>query len=163
MNRGYTLIELIVSVTIVVLLSGLGIASFTKYRDRRVVALAAQETATILRKVQAKASAIDVPPGCGSIIDYTVSLGSNISVMVNCVVGGPFTSATYGELGKLNYSLPSGIVLSTMPVSVTSIVFDSRVGTSTPVQIRLCGNNIRYTIEINSFGVVGLPIYAGSC
>lgn len=77
--RGITIIELLVSITIIILLSGLSLAGYYRFNRRQTQINDARNFVTILRRVQAMAKNLVYPDGCNRLIKYTLR-----SVAIDC-------------------------------------------------------------------------------
>ncbi len=71
--KGYTLIELLVTITIVVLLSGTSIAAYLSYNENRMLDTDARSLNSLLEKVRAKARFLEYPSGCTGLLNFTLS------------------------------------------------------------------------------------------
>jgi prepilin-type N-terminal cleavage/methylation domain-containing protein len=71
-QAGFTLIELIVAVTIMVLLTGGGIASYISFNDNQQLEGSARQIQSYLRAAQTKARVGDRPEGCARLEAYKV-------------------------------------------------------------------------------------------
>jgi len=90
---GFTLIELIVTITIMMLLLGSGIVSYLRFNDRQAVLAAGEELTAILRVAQTRARVGDRPDGCDQLQAYHVRLpfeSSVVSLVAECE-NGSFT------------------------------------------------------------------------
>lgn len=150
---GFTLIELIITMSVIVLLAGSGMAAFLNYQARRQAQDDATAVADRLRTIQTKATAVVVPGGCTSVTSYTVTLsGTGLTVAATC----PGVGAV--EIPDLALSLTKSVFQSPK-----TIVFDSRTITASRVTVGICGNNSLWTVEVNEAANIGRPVAAGSC
>ena len=81
-SKGFTLIELMVVITIIIILSGLSIAAYFRFSQRQASMNDARNFATELRKVQALAKNLVYPAGCLNLVGYR--LVSDCSMSENC-------------------------------------------------------------------------------
>ncbi len=63
-HKGFTLMELIVVISIMILLSGMGLAAYFRFSQRQAAMNDARNFATTLRRVQAMAKNMVYPPSC---------------------------------------------------------------------------------------------------
>lgn len=70
--QGITIIELLVSVTIIILLSGLSLAGYFRFDRRQTMINDARNFATVLRRVQAMAKNLVYPTGCDTLKMYSL-------------------------------------------------------------------------------------------
>jgi prepilin-type N-terminal cleavage/methylation domain-containing protein len=73
---GFTMIELLVSVSILVLLMGGGIAGFINLNDRQTLVNSGKEVQLMMRSAQKKARVGEKPTGCDRLVGYSVVVGS---------------------------------------------------------------------------------------
>ncbi len=109
MHRGFTLIELMVSVSIMAILTGVGIAGYNNFNRRQQLRRAADTLATELRSVQKRADSGQRPNGCSGILsEYKVSIGAQPPLTVG--VSGVCDS---GDIDVYSFDLHPSIELST--------------------------------------------------
>ncbi len=155
------MIEMIVTVGIMVLLSGAALTSYLSFRDRKQASSDARLVMEHLRMVRVKATAVDVPLSLSTpflpipgIQNYTVTIGStSITTDVH------FTSQT-----RSNY-IPAINFTSGTTLTPTSLVFlaksGSLVGGATTIVV--CGvGRYRYTMAVNESGIVSDPLLVPS-
>lgn len=96
-SRGFTLIELLVAVSIVLLLTGGGIAAFIRFNERQSVQAAALQMQTIIRAAQVKGRAGEQPEACGRLMGYRVQTTAGSGQVILSVVcdDGTFIHTTY--------------------------------------------------------------------
>jgi prepilin-type N-terminal cleavage/methylation domain-containing protein len=61
---GFTLVELLVSISVVAILSGIGLAAFSSFNRRQIVASATRQLVSDLRLAQSKADSNEKPTAC---------------------------------------------------------------------------------------------------
>lgn len=86
-RKGFTLIELVVSVAIMGILVGGGIAAYRTFNTKQLVINAGKEYVQLLRVAQKKAKSGEKPAGCTTLSGYRVSVlanGSRVSTYVLC-------------------------------------------------------------------------------
>lgn len=76
-HKGFTLIELVVSVAIMGILVGGGIAAYRTFNTKQLVMTAGKEYVQLLRVAQKKAKAGEKPAGCTTLSGYRVSVVAN--------------------------------------------------------------------------------------
>jgi prepilin-type N-terminal cleavage/methylation domain-containing protein len=149
---GFTLIELMVTMTIIILFSGSALAAFLNYQDFRSTNDAANTVAERLRTIQIKATATEIPPppsGCVTVSNYVVTYsGSSLSVAATCPdVTDPV------EISSLSLTLVDSIFQN--PGTIT---FDSRTVSATPKEVDICGNKKLFTITVSGSANVSKPV-----
>lgn len=154
-GAGFTLIELLVTMTIVILLSGTALATFLNYQQRRQAQEDAANVADRLRTVQIKATAVEIPAGCSSVTNYTVTFeATGLAVAATCP--GVGSVAVAGLALTLTNS-----VFQSSPFTIT---FDSRTVSASPRTINICGNSNLYQVTVNEAANVSRPVFvAGGC
>ncbi len=110
---GFTIIELIVSIAILLLLVGGLLASYNNYNQGQLIKQASQTVKANIRLAQSKAlSAIKPASGCTELIGYTVSFTqTTYSIQAQC------TEGLVGTATQL--TLAQGASFSTVPGSFT--------------------------------------------
>ena len=103
-SGGFTLIEVLISLTVVGLLFGFGFANFRDYSRRQQLVSAARTITGELRLVQSKASAGEKPAGCATLSSYSFRINT-ASYQTAAVCSG-------GSIPIKTENLPSGITLS---------------------------------------------------
>lgn len=133
---GYTLIELLIGIAILMLVTGAGIASFTKLNERETVEGAAKLVELAIRDAQKQAVARVKPPGfcigSNTLVAYRVSLGT---VDINKYqITAVCSDASIWSEGLV--TLPSGPVFMTINTIDFNLLgeadgnYDVRVGNS---------------------------------
>lgn len=159
---GFTVIELLVVVAVLVLLSGGAIVSYLKFSERRQATADAQSVVQYLRTVQKKASAVEVPPGAAGLTDYEVIVSPHaMQTTVHCVNGCGSGLDTYVYRPTF-----ADTTLTWSPAS--SIVFIARTGgisvAGGTATINTCSHSIGYLITVNQNGVIDGPkLNSGPC
>lgn len=149
MSRGFTLIELIVTMALLaILVSGL-LASYNNYNQSERVRTGAQSVKANVRLAQSRAlSGVKPASGCTELVGYTVSFTVNAySFQALCSEGaaGPTISLT----------LPAAVSFSPVPSSFTfGVLTRGLLNTENPVTITLTGFSKTYTLSIEPNGTI---------
>lgn len=140
--KGFTFIELIVTVTIVLLLSGFFVASYNTFNRSQAVVQAAQTLKTNLVNIRTRAISSDKPQNCDELQGYQVAFPSDTTYtsVALCTVSG-----LTEEVGtKVTYTLPKTVTFFPIPSTFIFYVLDR--GASADQVITLKG--IGKTLEI---------------
>lgn len=116
------MIELLVTVVIMLLLSGGGIAAFISFNERQVVINGAKELQTYLRTAQVRAQVGDRPSTCDTLNGYivrSVVVGSTTEIRI-------LTSCNNGEELQNTHELPAGTQLES-PLEMRFLVLHGGV------------------------------------
>lgn len=105
-SSGFTFIEMLVTVAIMMVILGGGIAAFINFNDKQVVTTSAKELQTYLRSAQIKARVGDRPEVCTKLISYavraTTAPGSEVQLIAIC---------ESQEVQRNSYFLPNSLNL----------------------------------------------------
>lgn len=148
-RNGFTLIELIVSIAILMLLMAGLLASYNNYNQGQVLKQAAQTVKANLRLGQSKAlSALKPASGCTQLQGYTVSFTpTSYSIQAQCTEGLVGTSTSL--------SLPTNVSFSPVPASfVYGVLTRGLLNTNSSVSILLSGYSRSYQLSIEPNGVI---------
>lgn len=153
MRRGFTLIEILVTLTIMGLLFGFGFAGFRDFSRRQAVASAGRMVIGDLRLAQQKSLSGEKPSGCtGSLLRYDfnrVAGGLSYQIIAVCSGGN----------NTVNINLPSGISISSFTPNPISFKILGRgtnvpVGTDAAISLTQTGTVNTMTITVNSGGEI---------
>lgn len=107
-SRGFSLIELLIVVTIALVLVGGALTAFTRFSDRRAVASSAEELKVYLQRAQTRANAGDLDT-CTQLAGYRVqsflvASTTTIALQAECAAGDASAAQTY--------ELPPGVTVT---------------------------------------------------
>jgi len=146
-EKGYTLIELLIVIAIIALFSGLSLAYYNNYTDDRKLAGEAKQLVDVLNLAYKKATAVDLTPNssCSDFRGYVVTFppltpSTTYSLNFNCDGSNQLVS---------QYSINIGVVINS--ASVNSILFKPlSAGTNLAgdATITLKNSNISKCIDI---------------
>lgn len=87
LTKGFTIIELMVVITLMVLVSSTAIVNVTSFTQNQGILDDTKTLVSEFRSVYSKAIGVFYPPGCDSVSGYTVSMVSgskNVTVTAKC-------------------------------------------------------------------------------
>ena len=151
MRKGYTLIEVLVSLTIIGLLFGFGFASFRDFSRRQHLASVARTIKGELRLVQGKASAAEKPAGCNTKIlssySFRITPPSLYEVIANCSGGVNVTIKTE--------NLPDGVTMTSTQNTISFKVLGQGIaGTNVIITLTQTGTNNQTTVTVTQGGEI---------
>lgn len=145
-TAGFTLLELLISISILMVITGGILTGYNSFNDNRRVKEGATTLKTDLRLIQNKAQAAIKPPsGCTQLVGYRVT----------------FTATTYqsqaictsGAVGTIITStLPASVSFSPIPSAFTFRVLTQGIDTSSSISITLVGLTKSYRIAVSPNG-----------
>lgn len=149
---GFTLIELMVVITIISIITGIGVASYNKYNSRRIVEKAAEELRANIRLAQSRAINNEKDSRCGpDILDgWYVEYLSSSSYQLFCICGGN------------EYRPSSAINITNVSLnSFSTFGFKPLIGNATLSQnITIIGDDKSARISVSTSGDVTITILA---
>lgn len=147
MKQGFTLIEMIISITIMMLLLGVTIVGYTSYNDKQKVKQAASALKSDLRMAHTNATSGKKPLSCASqetFVGYEiVFMSSSYSMTPRCSDSGLINSE------KNTITLPLGVLFNPIPSSFTYYSFTRGVSTP-PGEIVLTDGTYSVTLSVDS-------------
>ena len=151
MNKGFSLIELVVVLGILSVLIGASLVALVPFGEKRNVSDDSKTLATEIRQVVNKATAVEVPDGCTGLNNYLLEFGVGdgerfIRVTAECDVGGEVKMIEVLRHAALNNS-------------PTPMIIKVPEGTTTEQRIEVCGSGHLYYLEVGASGVVSGPEY----
>jgi len=148
--HGYTLIELVVVVTIVLAISSLGLANYNKYNDSQRLKQAAKTFRNNIRLAQTKARSADIPDStaCPVYVGYVLYYidSSSYGIKLKCRNGG---SDTYPLYFQWSFNLPQTVEFNN---SFSDIVYQA--DGALPPTSNITINGVTDSININSSGEI---------
>jgi len=149
-QEGFTLIEILIVLSLIGLLTSLGMASYSSYNATQIVASNASNVETLLTEAHSQAISQVIPASCGS---NTLS-GYEVDVTLN---GQIYTlSAVCGSKQLISTNtLPPQVTFANG--STASVVFNAETGIiSNPSAIIITGYGQTHTVSINTTGDVSM-------
>lgn len=149
MKNGYTLIELLIVIAILISLLGMGLASFNTFNRRERLKQAGLTLKSTLRFAQTKAISVDKPSaGCTQFSGMQVSFtASSYSVVHVCDPEGVVGSSE-------TVTLTTGLTFSPVPSSFMFETHATTVNLSSNLNINLTNGSEIYTLVVTPIGNV---------
>lgn len=148
-HLGFSLVELMVSITIVLVLSSSALAAYYQFSQRQETLNDTRNFVTFLQRVQARARNLVYPPGCTGLIGYRVFVNcgascKNINASAVCSSGDVVYVADQKVLETVNFPA----------VDVTFLAGSGAI--SSPVQYVFTNANETYEslVEIDQNGII---------
>lgn len=165
-NRGFTLIEMIVTVGIMLLVTGGGIAAFMQFDDKQSILTSAQELQTILRSAQTKARVGEDAEYCRDPANYSpprILRGYRVLVLANtntvyldavCSVNkfSPLAQRAYPPALQQSFTLAEEVVVSG-EVRMEFLTLLGGVDGYGTIQVTGNGSDV-YTFEVTQGGEI---------
>lgn len=147
-DAGFTLLEIIVSVSISLLLTGLVVANYNTYNNNQVLKQAALTVKNDFRFIQSNALTGGKPAsGCSQLDGWIVSFAASSYTYRPYCSGAPAgTSVTV--------PLPTGITFSPVPASIVFRVLSRGTNLSGTTNITLAGFAKTYRLAVSTAGDV---------
>ncbi|MBU0979104.1 MAG: prepilin-type N-terminal cleavage/methylation domain-containing protein [Patescibacteria group bacterium] len=160
-NHGFSLIELVVAIAIMILLLGGGIAAFAKFNDKQKLLSASRELGQLLRIAQTKARAREIPddgvcdPVDNPIMAYRVisdgagAPGTLVRVYPICGL----TQSDYGDPDSnsdpiLSLDLPTNITLEeAMKVDFQALYGGAQIDGASTFHLSSGSNQVEFSIS----------------
>ncbi len=151
MNKGYTLIEILVVITITGVLMTVGLSGWTTYRDRRTLDEIGLTLVSSLRQVRSKAARGEKPTtimcSCSSLDGYNIEEDSGNMEAVPVCGGSRLLDPSCQEVividDKVSWSLPSSFMFKSLTGNTNE---------SGPFYVYLTYHDIGGTVSVANFG-----------
>lgn len=138
LSAGFTLIELIVTVSIIMIITGGGIAAFVNFNDKQQVQSTVKDLQTMMRAAQIKARAGEGASECGTVGSFTNgklygyevtydALNNDIVMNRICVEG-----TTYVAVERSRQEVDSNVTLSVPDVTFLALKGGANTGAGSP-------------------------------
>lgn len=148
---GYTLLEIVVVIGILAVLVGAGMVGLVPFKERREVLSNTQSMAALMKQVQVKSSAVEIPSDCdvSGVGDFELEFSGGV---VNLLVNSP---------GGVTCKLYENVLVLTGGSEFTgagSVVFTTPFGSASPVTVSICNYGIQYDLAVGENGSVSEPM-----
>lgn len=145
-SPGFSLIELVVVVGVLLMMAGGGIASFINFNEKQQVISGAKELQEHLRTAQSLSRVGETPTGCGKLNGYKVTstdAGSTKEIKILAVCSS-------GDIERNSFLLPDSTTLSS-DIDITFLGLHGGVTGATTIQVVGTGGRT-YTFEVTQGG-----------
>jgi prepilin-type N-terminal cleavage/methylation domain-containing protein len=148
--KGFTLIELMVAITVSLFITGGIIVNYNAYNQTQTLKQAALTLKNDFRYIQSKAASGEKPSGCATLTGWQITFAARSYSYQPVCNGNP--AGTQSSI-----SLPPGISFSAVPSPATIVIYVLSQGTSLTgtVTISLTGSGKTYTLKVNPAGNMG--------
>lgn len=161
-KKGFTLIELIVVITIIAILSSIGVASFVESSQNASMQTIQDRVITMLGVAKSRSLSQTAPPDntkcIGSLKGYEVLLQSKQEICLTAICSvSPTTADCQAETVIESYTLPNDISFEDAPLPGPfrfPVLSNSIEGLNEPVQIIISGYGKEKSITVSPSGVV---------
>lgn len=144
-KQGYTLIELLITVTIMALFFGISLANHSRFTEEKKVSTDTQKFMDLMTLARQKALASDTGTTCsGEFLGYSLVVNpTSYELHARCQLDSPLIKAT-------NFS--SAIQSTT----AQTINFDALTAKSSASCVQIKNNNINlcYRVQVNPVGII---------
>jgi len=145
-SHGFTLIEIIVTVTLFLVLSSLFMASYSAFNNSQTVKQAASSLIRNLQAVRTNAASGTKPAGCtlpDTLVGYRVDFtGTGYTAQARCLVSGSET----GVGPKTAYTLPTGVTFPSVPSSITFYALDRGASRNETISLHGFGTTVKVSV-----------------
>jgi prepilin-type N-terminal cleavage/methylation domain-containing protein len=160
-TKGFTLIELIIVIAILVTLTGFVTANYVQYSEERKLEDAMVNLKSILSLARSKAAAGDIGSyACGNFQGYQVSYDSGTNAYTTYICCGATPGATNcsTKFTTATYPLKTNVTIRSAPFTVVFLPFARGTYGNTEVGIEFRNSFIKQCnyIKISPIGVINL-------
>lgn len=146
-QTGFTLLELLISITIMLLMVGIGIASFITFNERQQLTGGAKELQEFFRSAQTRARTGDIPVGCGTFSGY------NVQMAIDSSSAQMYAICSTGNVLRSEKSL-TGSVTPQNAINMTFINLHGGVTNASTVVLGLPNGTLTYTFKVTEGGEI---------
>jgi len=147
-STGFTLIELIIVIGVLILITGGGIASFINFNEKQQVLNGSKELRSYLRMAQTLVRVGEVPEGCGKLTGYKVmSLDAGVTKEIRVIA-----VCSNGNIIKSSFLLPETTTLSSN-INITFLGLHGGVTGATTIEVLGSSDRV-YSFEVTQGGEI---------
>jgi len=149
-RAGFTFIEILVSVTLLLVLSGLLIAGYSRFNDKQTVTQAALTLKSNLGAARTRAASGIKPEGCDTLVGYRVEFPTTNTYTATALCEAQGVQEEVGI--KETYTLPPGVMFTLLPQMFLFLPLDR--GASVAQVIEISANTNTARLSVLSSGIV---------
>lgn len=151
-KSGYTLIEILVGLTIIGVLFGVGFVSFRDFSRRQEIAGFAKAMMGDMRLAQGMSLAGQKPAGCATLDNYSFKVISSTQYQIYADCGGTtYITKTVTVPSDLTVAVPS---VNPIKFKVLGNGTNIPDGTSVPIVFTQSGTKNKFTITVGYIGEI---------
>ncbi len=144
--KGFTLIEIIVAVTILLVITSVGISNYSGYNQGETVRQTALTVKNDLRYLQGKALSGDKPAGCTKLTGWQMSFtATTYTTEATCTNGAV-------AITQRTTPLPRTVTFSPVPSTIIYYVLTGGTNVNSVGSINVVGNTKTYLIQVGARG-----------
>lgn len=155
-NAGFSLIELLVTATVLSLLISMGLASYLSFNERQSVLSEAEELKQFVLSAQSKASSGSLPSGCSELLGYEIANSGCIGEVSLCMKAWCDPSINYiiSDIKFKNNLVISGKQAFFLSLWGGAKLLDGVGGQLDSLDFTLSSGNYSYKLTINKDGSI---------
>jgi prepilin-type N-terminal cleavage/methylation domain-containing protein len=141
---GFTLVELMVVITIIILMAGTAIAAYFRFSQRQAALNDGRNFSTMMRKVQALAKNLVYPSGCTELSGYTLEADGDVNCE-SCQIVSAYANCLEG---KIYVTTDEKVLSKAFFTNDISINFKAGTGSIDPYGTFVLSNNVDTSNQI---------------
>jgi prepilin-type N-terminal cleavage/methylation domain-containing protein len=147
-EAGFTLLELLVAISVTLLLVGVMVSGYTSFNETQSVTQAALTFKNNVHAASVNAQAVKKPSsGCTQLTGYTVTFASDrYTIQAQC------TEGLVGDIREVR--LPSGVTFSPVPSPVTFLALTAKLSSPATVNVSFVGRTKTYQLILAGNGEI---------
>lgn len=150
---GFTLIEMVVTVSIILAVFGGAIAGFFRFNDRQIVQSTVNEVKQVLESSRTRARVRDNPNQAGCVLQGYKVVTSGTSLVSRILCGTSKFALTDGQI-RDTYELPTGVTVTSMNITFYTLAGSALVTSPADNYIHVNGNNTFYVFQVLDSGQI---------
>ena len=152
-QRGFTLIEMIVTVSIILVVFGAALAAFIRFNDKQVVQTTVSSVHQFLESARTRARVRDNADQAGCTLQGYKVETSGSSLQMRLLCGAGKFSVSDGAI-RDTYTPPTGVTVTSLDVSYYTLLGTADVQSPADNRVRINGSNAYYLFEVRNSGEI---------